>query len=147
MKVRECMCAQVSCVKPETTLKDVAKMMQENHVGCIPVCDQKNSVVGLVTDRDLVLRGIACNKDTNTTPVSEIMTTNVYTVAPDAEVTEASKVMCDCQIKRVPVIENDTIVGIITLGDLANNQEVKGTQVYTTVEGICRSGDNTTNNQ
>ena len=147
MKVKECMCSQVSCVKPETTLKDVAKMMQENHVGCIPVCDHKNSVVGLVTDRDLVLRGIACNKDTNTTPVSEIMTTNVYTVAPDAEVTEASKVMCDCQIKRVPVIENDTIVGIITLGDLANNQEVKGTQVYTTVEGICRSGDNTTNNQ
>ena len=147
MKVKECMCSQVSCVKPETTLKDVAKMMQENHVGCIPVCDNKNSVVGLVTDRDLVLRGIACNKDTNTTPVSEIMTTNVYTVAPDAEVTEASKVMCDCQIKRVPVIENDTIVGIITLGDLANNQEVKGTQVYTPVEGICRRGDNTTNNQ
>lgn len=147
MKVRECMCNQVSCVKPETTLKDVAKMMQENHVGCIPVCDTKNAVVGLVTDRDLVLRGMACNKDTNTTPVSEIMTTNVYTVAPDAEVTEASKIMCDCQVKRVPVIENETIVGIITLGDLANNQEVKGTQVYTTVEGICRCGEDTTNDQ
>lgn len=147
MKVKECMCSQVSCVKPETTLKDVAKMMQENHVGCIPVCDQKNSVVGLVTDRDLVLRGIACNKDTNTTPVSEIMTTNVYTVAPDAEVTEASKIMCECQVKRVPVIDNATIVGIITLGDLANNEEVKGTQVYTTVEGICRCGEDTTNNQ
>ena len=147
MKVKECMCSQVSSVKPETTLKDVAKIMQENHVGCIPVCDSKNSVVGLVTDRDLVLRGIACNKDTNTTPVSEIMTTNVYTVAPDAEVTEASKIMCDCQVKRVPVIDNATIVGIITLGDLANNEEVKGTQVYTTVEGICRCGKDTTNNQ
>ena len=147
MKVKECMCSQVSCVKPETTLKDVAKMMQENHVGCIPVCDNKNSVVGLVTDRDLVLRGIACNKDTNTTPVSEVMTTKVYTVAPDAEVTEASKIMCDCQIKRVPVIENEMIVGIITLGDLANNQQVNGTQVYTTVEGICKCGENTKNNQ
>lgn len=147
MKVKDCMCSEVSCVKPETTLKDVAKMMQENHVGCIPVCDQKNSVVGLITDRDLVLRGIACNKDTNTTPVSEIMTTNVFTVAPDAEVTEASKIMCDCQVKRVPVIENETIVGIITLGDLANNEQVKGTQVYTTVEGICRCGEDTTNDQ
>ena len=147
MKVRECMCNQVSCVKPETTLKDVAKMMQENHVGCIPVCDTKNMVVGLVTDRDLVLRGIACNKDTATTPVSEVMTTKVYTVAPDAEVTEASKIMCDCQVKRVPVIENETIVGIITLGDLANNQEVKGTEVYTAVEGICRCDGNTKNDQ
>jgi len=147
MKVKDCMCSQVSCVKPETTIKDVAKIMQETHVGCIPVCDTKNTVVGLVTDRDLVLRGIACNKDTNTTPVSEIMTTKVYTVAPDAEVVEASKIMCDCQVKRVPVIENETIVGIITLGDLANNTEVKGTQVYQAVEGICRNGENTTNDQ
>ena len=75
------------------------------------------------------------------------MTTKVYTVAPDAEVAEASKIMCDCQVKRVPVIENETIVGIITLGDLANNTEVKGTQVYQAVEGICRNGENTTNDQ
>lgn len=147
MKVKDCMCNEVSCVKPETTLKDVAKMMQENHVGCIPVCDQKNSIVGLVTDRDLVLRGIACNKDTNTTPVSEIMTTKVYTVAPDVDVTEASKIMCDCQVKRIPVLENEIIVGIITLGDLANNREVSGTQVYNAVEGICRCGEHSTNNE
>lgn len=147
MKVNECMCKEVSCVKPECTLKDVAKVMQEHHVGCVPVCDQSKNVVGLITDRDLVLRGIACNKDTNTTPVSEVMTTKVYTVAPDAEVTEASKIMCDCQVKRVPVIENEAIVGIITLGDLANNSQVNGTQVYTTVEGICRCGENTTNDQ
>lgn len=147
MKVKECMCNQVSCVNPATTLSDVAKIMQEKHVGCIPVCDTNKNVVGLITDRDIVLRGVACNKDTNTTPVSDIMTTKVYTVAADAEVTEASKVMCDCQIKRVPVIENDVIVGIITLGDLANNQQVNGQQVYTTVEGICRCGNHTKNNQ
>lgn len=146
MKVKDCMCSEVSCVKPETSLKEVAKIMQKTHVGCIPVCDNKNTVVGLVTDRDLVLRGIACNKDINI-PVSEIMTTKVYTVTPDADVTEASKVMCDSQVKRVPVIENEELVGIITLGDLANNQEVQGTQVYTTVEGICKCGKNSTNNQ
>ena len=75
------------------------------------------------------------------------MTTKIYTVAPDAEVAEASKIMCDCQVKRVPVIENDMIVGIITLGDLANNGQVNGTQVYSAVEGICRCGENTKNNQ
>ena len=55
--------------------------------------------------------------------------------------------MCDCQIKRVPVIENDTIVGIITLGDLANAEGVNSKQVTTTVEGICRCGNDSKNNQ
>lgn len=147
MKVRECMCNQVECVNPQTTLEDVAKIMQQNHVGCIPVCDTGKNVVGLVTDRDIVLRGVACNKNTNTTPVSEIMTTKVYTVTPDADITEASKIMCDCQIKRVPVMENDTIIGIITLADLTNNKQVNDEQVCTTVEGICRCGENTKNDQ
>ena len=147
MKVKECMCNQVSCVNPQTTLSDAAKVMQQQHVGCIPVCDTTKNIVGLITDRDIVLRGVACSKDTNTTPVSEIMTTQVYTIAPDAEVTEASQIMCDCQVKRVPVIENNSIVGMITLGDLANNQDVEGQQVYQTVEGICRCGSNTQNDQ
>ena len=147
MKVRECMCNQVSCVSPETTLNNVARIMQEQHVGCIPVCDTNKKIVGLITDRDIVLRGVACNKDTNTTPASQIMTTKVYTITPDAEVTEASKIMCDCQIKRVSVIENNTVVGMITLGDLANNQNVQGQQVYQTIEGICKCGNNAKNNQ
>jgi CBS domain-containing protein len=147
MKVRDCMCNQVSCVNPQTTINDVAKLMQQNHVGCIPVCDTNKNVVGLVTDRDIVLRGVACNKNTNTTPISEIMTTAVYTVTPDEELTQASKIMCDCQIKRVPVIENDTIVGIITLGDLVNAEGVNSKQVTTTVEGICRCGNDSKNNQ
>ena len=145
MKVKECMCNKVACVKPGTTLNNIAKIMQEQHVGCIPVCDANNNVLGLITDRDIVLRGVACNKDVNTTPVSEIMTTNVQTITPEAEVAEASQIMCDCQIKRVPVVENETIVGMITLGDLAN--VAKENQVTKAVEGICRCGNNTQNNQ
>ncbi len=147
MKVKECMCSQVSCVNPQTTLSDAAKVMQQQHVGCVPVCDTNKNIVGLITDRDIVLRGVACSKDTNTTPVSEIMTTQVYTITPDAEVTEASQIMCNCQVKRVPVIENNSIVGMITLGDLANNQSVQGQQVYQTVEGICKCGNNAQNNE
>lgn len=147
MKVKECMCSQVSCITPNATLSDAAKLMQEQHIGCVPVCDNNKNVVGLITDRDIVLRGVACNKDSNQTPVSDIMTTKIYTVAPDAEVNEASNIMCKCQVKRVPVIENDMIVGIITLGDLANNQQVQGQQVYQAVEGICKCGNNTKNNQ
>lgn len=145
MKVKECMCNQVSWVEPQTTLSDVAKIMQQQHVGCVPVCDTNQSVVGLVTDRDIVLRGVACNKDINVTPVSEIMTTTVYTIAPDAEVTDASKIMCNCQIKRVPVIDNAKIVGIITLGDLTNSKGVDGRQAYHTMEGINQNGTDAKN--
>ena len=145
MKVKECMCNQVSWVEPQTTLSDVAKIMQKEHVGCIPVCDTNQTIVGLVTDRDIVLRGVACNKDTNTTPVSEIMTTNVYTISANDEVTDASKLMTDWQIKRVPVIENARIVGIITLGDLTNTKGVDGRQAYHTLEGINQNGTNAQN--
>ena len=145
MKVKECMCRAVACVKPETTICDVAKLMLNKHVGCIPVCDNNKNVVGLVTDRDLTLRSLACEKDIKQTPVSEIMTTKVFNVSPDAEVSEAEKIMCDCQIRRVPVVENDVLVGIITVGDLANNQNVPQNEVSSTVEGICKCGENSKN--
>jgi len=145
MKVKECMCTDVACVKPETTICDVAKLMLNKHVGCIPVCDNNKNVVGLVTDRDLTLRSLACEKDIKQTPVSEIMTTKVFNVSPDAEVSEAEKIMCDCQIRRVPVVENDVLVGIITVGDLANDQNVSHNEVSNTVEGICKCGENSKN--
>lgn len=145
MKVKECMCKEVACISPNQTVCDVAKLMLNKHVGCIPVCDDDKNVVGLVTDRDLILRSLACEKDIKQTPVSEIMTTKVYNVSPDAEVSEASKIMCECQIRRVPVVENETLVGIITLGDLANNQNVSSQEVSNTVEGICKCGQNTKN--
>lgn len=145
MKVKECMCSEVTCVKPDSTIYDVAKLMLNKHVGCIPVCDNNKKVVGLVTDRDLILRSIACEKDIKQTPVSEIMTTKVFNVAPSAEISEAEKIMCECQIRRVPVVENDVLVGIITIGDLANNQNVSSKEVSNTVEQICNCNQNSKN--
>ena len=142
MKVKECMCSNVTCVNPNATVCDVAKIMMNNHVGCVPVCDETKNVVGLVTDRDLILRSIACDKDVKTTPISEVMTTKVYNISPDAEVAEASKIMCDCQVKRIPVVENDTIVGIITLGDIANKTPEEASH---TVQGICKCGEHQKN--
>ena len=145
MKVKECMCKEVSCVKPETKITDVAKLMLNKHVGCIPVCDNDNKVVGLVTDRDLILRSIACEKDSKQTPVSEIMTTKLFNVSPDAEISEAEKIMCECQVRRVPVVENDILVGIITVGDLTNNKNVSSNEVSDTLEKICNCNQNSKN--
>ena len=74
MKVRECMSLDICCCKPDETVTDVAKKMNEYHVGSMPVCDTNKNVVGIITDRDITLRCVACSKDVNSTPISEVMT-------------------------------------------------------------------------
>ena len=145
MKVRDCMCNDVACVGPEATVSEVAKLMQERHVGCIPVCDTNQKILGLVTDRDLILRTLACDKDIKQTKVSDVMTTNVYNCTPEAEVEDVEQIMCDCQIRRVPVVENEQLIGIITIGDLAKNKNVNADEMSYTFERICKCGDNAKN--
>ena len=143
MKVKDCMCDEVCCVKPDNKVSDVAKLMCENHIGCIPVCNTNNEIVGLVTDRDVILRSIACDKDVKETPVSDIMSCNVCCCTPDEEIKEVEKKMGELQIRRIPVVENDKVVGIITIGDLTENKGVSTQEVCDTLEHICcGSGNN-----
>ncbi len=139
MKVKDCMCNDVCCVKPETKINEVAKLMSEHHIGCIPVCDTNNCICGIVTDRDVLLRSVCCNKDLNTTPVSDIMTCNVCTCKEDDEMSNAESKMGQNQIRRLPVCDNQNkVVGILTIGDLAQNGQTLGEQeVCTTLESIC----------
>ena len=120
MKVRDCMCNQVSCVNPQTTINDVAKLMQQNHVGCIPVCDNNNCICGILTDRDILLRTVACNKDTNQTCASDIMTTNVCTCKQDDEMSNAESKMANNQIRRLPVFDENNKTINETLNKLTN---------------------------
>lgn len=145
MKVKECMCNNVCYCKPETTISDVAKQMNQNHVGCMPICDANSNLVGLVTDRDIVLRAVACDKNASTTPVSEIMTTKICSCGCDTEISEATKLMSEMQVKRIPVVDNEKIIGILTLGDLANNNDISGKEVNTTLENICNCSSNAKN--
>ena len=145
MKVKDCMCEDVCTIKPESTLRDVAKMMSEKHIGCMPVCDDNNCVCGIITDRDLVLRGIACNKDINNTKVSDIMTCNVCSCSETDDITNAETKMGQKQIRRLPVCdENNKIVGILTIGDLAN-KKVSQEEFCTTLEDICNCNGNQNN--
>ena len=144
MKVKDCMCEDVCCVKPETKIKEVAKLMSKNHIGCIPVCDENNCICGIVTDRDVLLRCVACNKDTSQTPVSDIMTCNVCTCQEDDDMTNAETRMGQNQIRRLPVCDSQNrVVGILTFGDLAKNSyELGKQQVCTTIENICNCNGN-----
>lgn len=139
MKVKDCMCDNVCCVKPETKIQEVAKLMNQNHIGCVPVCDDNNCICGIVTDRDIILRCIACNKDTNQTTASDIMTCNVTTCKQEDEMTNAQTKMEQKQIRRLPVCDsNNQVVGILTIGDLAHyDQQIGKQQVCTTLENIC----------
>ena len=141
MKVKDCMCDDVCCAKPETTVSDVAKMMSQNHIGSVPICDDNNCLCGIVTDRDILLRTVACNKNAETTPISEIMTCDVCSCKEDDEVTNAESKMCQEQIRRLPVCDsNNHVIGILTIGDLCNNDQKLGpNQVNQTIKNICES--------
>lgn len=118
MKVKDVMTRNVAYVKPDASVYDTASIMQQNNIGAIPVCDQ-SGVVGMVTDRDIVVRNVITGTDPKTTPVSNIMTTQVATVTPNTDVDELSEIMAQKQVRRIPVVENNTLVGIVALGDLA----------------------------
>ena len=138
MKVQDCMCGDICVCSPENTVCDCSKLMNNRHVGCVPVCDAENKVVGLVTDRDIILRCIACDKDPKNTKISEIMTTNVCCCKPEQDVCDAEQDMCETQVRRIPVVDNNNkIIGMLSLGDLAKNNNVSKEDVGKTVEGIC----------
>ena len=144
MKVKDCMCTEVCCVKPETKINEVAKLMCQNHIGSIPVCDNNNCLCGIITDRDIILRGVACGKDVNSTPISDIMSCNVCSCDENDSIEKAEKTMSQNQIRRLPVCdENKHVIGIITLGDLANNNEEIGVnEVCNTFSNVCNSNEN-----
>lgn len=147
MEVKDCMTKNVYCCDPSANVVDAANLMKENHVGCVPVCDENKKVVGIVTDRDIILRTICCNKDVNTTPVSEIMTSKVHFCKLDTKIEEATKVMSDEQIRRIPVCdEQNKVVGMLTLGDLSHHEEKVGEdKVVDTLGNICECKQNDKN--
>lgn len=138
MRVKDCMCDSVKYVSPNCTVKECARLMCDNHIGCVPVCDENECIVGLVTDRDVILRSIACDKISSDTLVKDIMTKNVCTCNLNAGIEDVQKIMSENQIRRLPVVENDKIVGIITLGDLSSNPNVDTKCVCETLENICK---------
>lgn len=120
MKVRDKMTKNVEYVNPSNTVVEAAQVMQKLNVGSVPVFDQ-NKVVGVVTDRDIVVRNVAHGKIPQETKVQDVMTSQVTTVTPDMDVEEVSKIMAQQQIRRVPVVENNQLVGILSLGDIATD--------------------------
>jgi CBS domain-containing protein len=136
MKVKDIMTKSVAYVNPSSTVIDAAKLMQQHNVGSIPVCDQ-GGIVGIVTDRDIIVRNVASGKNPQQTAVRDVMTQNVLTVNPDMEMDEVTKMMASCKIRRVPVVDHNNLVGIVALGDVAIDAKYD-TEVADTLTEISR---------
>jgi len=117
VKVKQIMTTDVSTVTPNDTITKAASIMNQLNVGSVPVIDG-NRVVGIVTDRDITLRGVAKSGNPNQ-KISEVMTTDVKYATPDMDVHAVADLMAENQVRRLPVIDNDKLVGIVAIGDLA----------------------------
>ncbi len=116
--IRDLMTESPTTCEPSTTVVDVAKLMASEDVGPIPIL-QGDRPVGLVTDRDLVVRVLAEGRDPETTTVGDIASADLVTVEPDTSLDEALKLMAERQVRRLPVVEGDRLVGIVAIADVA----------------------------
>ena len=130
--VREIMTAEVQTARPDTPVFQVAQMMRDEDVGSIPVVDD-DKLVGIVTDRDLCLQVLAEQKPQDS-PVRDFMTARPETAAPDTTIHAAAQIMQKHQIRRLPVTEEDRLVGIVSIGDLAVDTESEGLKAETLEE-------------
>lgn len=115
--IRDIMTDEVETCSLNDNIYEVAVKMKEWDVGVIPIVEGKR-LVGILTDRDIVLRCIA-EKNPPSSKVEDIMSENLFTVTPDTTTQEAARLMAKEQIRRLPVVENGELVGIVALGDLA----------------------------
>lgn len=116
--VREMMTDNPICLDPHTTLCEAAEMMAERDIGDILVVDD-GGLLGILTDRDIVIRALARHLDPEQTTVSEILSGNMITLTPDDSIEHAIELMRDHALRRLPVCSGGEAIGIISIGDLA----------------------------
>ncbi|MBQ6719390.1 MAG: CBS domain-containing protein [Oscillospiraceae bacterium] len=123
MKLRDVMTNPVIRIHPDETVAVAARTLTHYNIGILPVCGNDGRVIGLVTDRDLVTRCLASGRSPATTPVRVVMTSKIVSARPDMDAAQAAAVMGREQIRRLPVLENGRLCGMVSLGDLAQQEE------------------------
>jgi CBS domain-containing protein len=117
MNIREVMTPNPRTVAPTDSIQSAARIMRDEDTGAVPVVDNGRTV-GMLTDRDIVIRAVAEDGQLNR-PVRDIVTTGLVAATPEMSTRDAADLMSEHQIRRLPVVENDRLVGIVSLGDLA----------------------------
>ncbi|MGI6731463.1 MAG: CBS domain-containing protein [Anaerovoracaceae bacterium] len=117
MRVKDLMCTSVTCVRPDTSIVQVAKQMKQENVGAIPVCNDRGEVLGIVTDRDIVIRSVSEEGEKKT--AKDIMTANLVYANPNMDIHHAALLFAKYQVRRLPVTESNKLVGILSIADIA----------------------------
>lgn len=116
--IRDIMSTNVETVTLKDNVFEVACKMRDHNVGVIPVVDESQNCIGVITDRDIVIRGLA-EKREGSAAVEKVMSTGLVTGSPEMSIDDAAKLMANEQIRRLPIVENGKLVGIVAMADLA----------------------------
>lgn len=131
---RELMTPDPSCVKEDQTLVEAARMMRDLDVGALPICGNDDRLKGMLTDRDIVVKCIADGGDPTTATAGSLAEGKPLTIGVDVDIREALEIMQDQQVRRLPVIDDHRLVGIISQADIA--RELSAVQTGETVAEI-----------
>lgn len=118
MNIESIMTKNVRSIHKEEPIAAAARLLKRDNIGCLPVCDDKGRVEGIVTDRDIALRCVAAGVDPSRTKVRDVMTAGVFTLSPTDSVDTAAETMRKAQVRRIPVTDKGCLCGIVSLGDL-----------------------------
>lgn len=117
MKVRDIMSKDIASLNSNDSIERAAQLMKQYDVGSIPVCTN-DRVIGIVTDRDIAIRNVASGQNPRQN-IGDIMSKDVVVGNPDMDVRDAARLMSDRQIRRLPIVENNSLIGIVALGDIS----------------------------
>lgn len=120
--VKEIMTSNVDFCTVKDNIYEAAVKMKQDDVGMIPVLDENHLLVGVVTDRDIVIRCVA-EKRPNSTKITDVISTNLVTGTTDMSIDDIEELMASEQIRRIPIVDNHRLVGVVSLGDLAVRRE------------------------
>jgi CBS domain-containing protein len=123
MRARELMVKNVITLEKDVSVRDAVRVMNENGIGCLVAVDN-GEIIGILTERDLLRRVLETCRNPKETKVSEIMTRNVIVGNPDMQLVEATRLMFENKVKKLPIVEGDRLVGLITLTDIARATHV-----------------------
>ena len=140
MKMCDIMSDKVITVGADEPVSAAARLLKSHNIGAVPVCGEDGKLRGMVTDRDIVLRCVAVDSDPNTTPVKEIMSRGIITAQPFDDVDKAVTLMSQDQVRRLPIVDNGRIVGIVALSDMArsSNCEMEAAEALSEISANLR---------
>lgn len=132
---RDIMHTGATCVREHETLTAAAQHMRDLGVGALPICGDDDRLHGMITDRDIVVKCLAAGKDPVTTTAAELAQGSTYHVTGDAAIHEMLNLMEEHQVRRLPVIEDHRVVGIVSEADIARN--LAEHEIAQFVKAIC----------